>query len=436
MPQKAHGSSVFSGLYRLSPTQRRSVLVERGFLSESDAQLLEQSGSIVTQDLADSMIENVIGVFELPIGLAVNFLVNGQDYVVPMVVEEPSIVAAVSHVAKLVRNAGGFQTTVDEPVMIGQIQIVGLTHAHKAAQTIRDAQQELIDIANASEPNMQKRGGGAQGLDVRVHAGNTPDPLRDMIVVHLHVDCRDAMGANLVNTMAEAVAPRIAELTGGIAGLRILSNLTDKRRARATCSIPIDLLAWKDFDGETVMDGILGASDFASRCPYRAATHNKGVMNGIDAAAIALGQDWRAIEAGAHAWMGMNDGYKPMATWHRQDNTLIGEIDIPMSVGIVGGPIRLHPTVQALMRLTNIQSAQELAGLLASVGLAQNLGALKALGTTGIQQGHMALHARSVAATAGATTDEIDDIAARLIQDGNIKVDRAAEILKMMRDQS
>lgn len=436
MSQEVLRNSRISGLYRLDPAQRRTTLVRAGFLDPNDAALLGRTGSVVDQELADSMIENVIGVFELPIGAAVNFLIDGKDYVLPMVVEEPSIVAAVSHVARIVRDAGGFETQVDDPVMIGQIQIAGLTDARKAAQKIEAAKQELIDIANAREPNMQKRGGGAKDLQVRVLAGETPDPLRDMIVVHLHIDCRDAMGANLVNTMAEAVAPRIAEITGGVAGLRILSNLTDLRRARARCTIPQDLLAWKEFDGATVLDGILRASEFAERCPYRAATHNKGIMNGIDAVAIATGQDWRAIEAGAHAWAGVGESYKPMATWRREGEALIGEIDIPMSVGTVGGPIRLHPTVQALLRLADIQSAQELAAVLVSVGLAQNLGAIKALGTTGIQQGHMALHARSVAATAGAKGDEIDLVAQRMIAAEDIKVERAEKELQELRDNT
>lgn len=427
-------SSRISGLYRLDPAGRRQALVDAGFLDADDAALLAKTGSVVDQALADTMIENVIGVFELPIGVGVNFLIDGKDYVVPMVVEEPSIVAAVSHIAKLVRDAGGFEVQVDEPVMIGQVQIVGLSDAKAAASRLEAHRDELIALANAREPGMQARGGGAIGLELRHIGGETPDPLRDMLIVHLLVDCRDAMGANLVNTMAEAIAPRISELSGGAVGLRILSNLSDRRRARARCRIPIAHLAWKDFSGELVAEGVLRASDFAERCPYRAATHNKGIMNGVDAAAVALGQDWRALEAGAHAWAGLGEGYAPMARWWREDDALIGEIDIPMSVGIVGGPIRLHPTVQALMRLSGVTSAQELAGVLAAVGLAQNLGAIKALGTTGIQHGHMALHARSVAATAGAIGEEIPTVAEALIEDGDIKVDTAVKILRGLRD--
>lgn len=433
MRQRTPRSSRISGLYRLTPSARRQALLDAGFLDAKDAELLAQTGSVVDQELADSMIENVIGVFELPIGVGLNFVINGKDYVLPMVVEEPSIVAAVSHIAQLVRASGGFDVEVNEPIMIGQVQIVGLTDARAAAEKLLAHREELIELANAREPNMKARGGGAVGLEVRHIGGDTPDPLRDMVVVHLLVDCRDAMGANLVNTMAEAIAPRIAELSGGVVGLRILSNLSDRRRAKARCRIPLEQLAWKEFRGEEVMDGILRASEFAERCPYRAATHNKGIMNGIDAVALALGQDWRAIEAGAHAWVGLGESYGPMARWWREGDDLIGELDIPLSVGTVGGPIRLHPTVQALMRLADIHSAKELAGVLVAVGLAQNLGAIKALGTTGIQQGHMALHARSVAATAGAQGDEIDAVAAAIISSGDIKVERAVEALATLR---
>lgn len=427
-------SSRLSGFYRLSPEARRDALVHAGFLRPDDATLLAATGSVVDQTIADSMIENVIGVFELPIGVGLNFVINGKDYVIPMVVEEPSIVAAVSHIAQIVRNCGGFEVDVDEPVMIGQVQVIGLQDARASAARLEAAADELIAIANAREPGMKARGGGAVGLEVRVLAdGPTPDPLRDMLVVHLLVDCRDAMGANLVNTMAEALADRIADISEGIVSLRILSNLTDRRRAKARCRIPVAQLAWKEFDGETVLSGVVRASEFAERCPYRAATHNKGIMNGIDAVALATGQDWRAIEAGAHAWAGVGTSYAPMARWWRENDDLVGEIDIPMAVGTVGGPIRLHPTVQALLRLLDIDGAQELAGVLAAVGLAQNLGAIKALGTSGIQRGHMALHARSVAATAGAVGDEVERVAERLIATGDIKVDRAEIVLRDLR---
>lgn len=436
MSNQGSRSSRISGFYRLDPAQRRQALVDAGFLRPEDAQTLAATGSVVDQELADSMIENVIGVFELPIGVGLNFLINGKDYVVPMVVEEPSIIAAVSHIAQIVRDSGGFEVETDDSIMIGQVQVMGLKNAQQAARAIEAAKEQLIQEANDREPGMKRRGGGAVGLEVRTLAGETPDPLRDMIVAHLLVDCKDAMGANLINTMAEAIAPTIESLTGGIVSLRILSNLADRRRVRARCRIHVDALAWKEFDGETVLNGILRASHFAEADPWRASTHNKGIMNGIDAAAIATGQDWRAIEAGAHAWAGLGESYAPMARWWREGDHLVGELDIPMAVGTVGGPIRLHPTVQILLRMLDIQDAQELAAVLGAVGLAQNLGAIKALGTTGIQRGHMALHARSVAATAGATPDEVLTIAEALIASGDIKVDRAEALLTALRASS
>jgi hydroxymethylglutaryl-CoA reductase len=430
MTRKAERNSRLSGFYRLTPAERLQALVRAGFLTDEQAGLLGASGSLIGIDTANTMIENVIGVFELPIGVGLNFVVNGRDYVVPMVVEEPSIVAAVSHVARIVRDAGGFEVDVDDPVMIGQIQVVGLSDLAAAAAAVEQARDELLALANAREPGMQRRGGGAVGIEVRpLPYGDAPDRRRDMLVVHLLVDCRDAMGANLINTMAEALAPRIEELTGGNVFLRILSNLTDRRRVRARCAIPVEQLAWKDFTGEQVADGVVRASEFAERDPYRAATHNKGIMNGIDAVALATGQDWRAIEAGAHAWVGRDKGYKPMAVWRCEGGVLRGELDIPMAVGIVGGPIRLHPTVQALLAMLDVSTSGELAAILGAVGLAQNLGAIKALGTTGIQRGHMALHARSVAATAGATGELVDRVAEALIASGNIKVDQAKVFL-------
>ena len=433
MSTQGSRNSRFSGFYQLSPAQRRQALADAGFLSADDVQLLESTGSVVDQALADSMIENVIGVFELPIGVGLNFQINGKDYVVPMVVEEPSIVAAVSHVAQIVRESGGFDVEVDEAIMIGQVQVMGLSDAREAAAILESNAQRLIDEANEREPGMKRRGGGAVGVEVRALMGDAPDPRRDMVIVHLLVDCKDAMGANLINTMAEAIAPTIEALTGGVVSLRILSNLADRRRVRARCRIPAAQLAWKDYDGETVLNGILRAAEFAERDPWRAATHNKGIMNGIDAAAIATGQDWRAIEAGAHAWVGLRESYGPIARWWRDGDHLVGELDIPMAVGIVGGPTRLHPTVKAMLRMLDIQDARELAAVLGAVGLAQNLGAIKALGTTGIQKGHMALHARSVAATAGAVDDEVNAIADALIATGDIKVNRAQELLRAHR---
>ncbi|MCB9533090.1 MAG: hydroxymethylglutaryl-CoA reductase, degradative [Myxococcales bacterium] len=426
-PGERQRRSRIAGFYRLDRAARLSALVEAGFLSGDQAAALAATGSALPFETADQLIENVVGCFELPIGIGLNFVVNGRDYVVPMVVEEPSIVAAVSHAACIVRGAGGFSAEADAPVMTGQVQVVGVEDVTKARAALFEAAPRLVAAANAAEPGMARRGGGATGIDVRVLEGTSR--YSQMLVVHLHVDARDAMGANLVNTMCEAIAPLVEELTGGRVYLRILTNLTDRRRVRARCSIPTDALAWQGFSGAEVAEGVAQASAFAEADPYRAATHNKGVMNGIDAAAVAVGQDWRAIEAGAHAYAARDGVYGPMATWRVDGGHLVGEIDIPMALGIVGGPTRVHPTVQVLLSMLGVESAAELACVFASVGLAQNLAALKALASTGIQRGHMALHARSVAATAGATGAVAERIAARLIEEGRIKVDRARELL-------
>jgi hydroxymethylglutaryl-CoA reductase len=339
-------------------------------------------------------------------------------------------VAAVSHAAGIVRRAGGFEAEADRSVMTGQVQVVGLSDLDRARDAVLGAHDALVARANAAEPGMRRRGGGALDLDVRLIGG---DRYRRMLVVHLHVDACDAMGANLVNTMCEAIAPDIEALTGGTVVLRILTNLTDRRRVRARCRIPVEHIAWKSWSGETVAQGIVQASEFAEVDPWRAATHNKGIMNGIDAAAIAVGQDWRAIEAGAHAFAARDGTYGPLATWWMDEGHLVGEIDVPMAVGTVGGPIRLHPMVRANLEMLGVDSAAQLAEVLGAVGLAQNLAAIKALGTTGIQQGHMALHARSVAATAGACGDEVDRVAAIMVARGDIKVETASEVLNALR---
>ncbi len=423
----ADRSSRFPGFYRMTRGQRLGLLVERGFLTAEQADTLAHSGAALPFEVADKMIENVVGCFELPIGLGLNFVINGRDYVVPMVVEEPSIVAAVSHSARIVRASGGFTAEADRSVMTGQIQVVGCPDPDAAIARIMERREALVAAANAIEPGMQQRGGGALDLDVRLLGD--PGKYSQMLVVHLYVDACDAMGANLTNTMCEGLAPEIELLTGGRVYLRILSNLTDRRRVRASCRIPFDNLAWQGFDGATIAEGVARASEFAEADPYRAATHNKGIMNGIDAVAIATGQDWRAIEAGAHAFAAHSGQYGPLARWWTQDGALHGEIDIPMAVGTVGGPIRLHPTVALLLSVLDVSGAKELACVLGAVGLAQNLSAIKALASTGIQKGHMALHARSVAATAGATGEDVERVARQLVTEGNIKVERALEIL-------
>jgi hydroxymethylglutaryl-CoA reductase len=333
-------------------------------------------------------------------------------------------------VAKIARDSGGFVASCDNGLMIGQVQVIGCPDFEAARDRLLAAKDQLIAEANELQPNMVRRGGGVRDIEVRLL---DEGKYRRMLVVHLLIDTKDAMGANLINSVAEGVAPRIEELTGGQVFLRILSNLADRRLVKARCRIPFEHLAWKDFSGEEVAEGIVLASEFAEADPYRAATHNKGIMNGIGAVCIATGNDWRAIEAGAHAYCARDGRYGPMAVWFIEEGHLVGELEIPMAVGVVGGPIRLHPTVQLAHKILGITSAAELAEIMGAVGLAQNMGALKALATEGIQQGHMSLHARSVAATAGATEEELDEVVALLIQCGDIKVHQAERIIRTMR---
>ena len=423
--------SRIGGFYKMSLEERLATLRERGVLDERDVALLTQRHGGLPLSSADKMIENVIGVLELPLGLGLNFVINDQDYIVPMAVEEPSIVAAVSHVAKIVRDAGGFQASCDSDMMIGQVQVVGCPDPEAARQAILEAREELLHLANSLHPNMIERGGGAKGLDVRLL--DEGSRYQQMLVVHLYIDCCDAMGANLINTMAEGVAARVEALTQGRVFLRILSNLADRRLARATCRVPFEQLAWKDYSGEQVARGIELASHFAEIDPYRAATHNKGIMNGVGAVCVATGNDWRAIEAGAHAHAARSGRYSAMATWHVDQGALVGQIELPMQVGTVGGPIKLHPTVQLAHKILGVKSAAELGQVMVAVGLAQNMAAIKALATIGIQRGHMSLHARSVVVTAGARHDEVDEVVRLLLADGEVKVHRARQLLAQLR---
>lgn len=425
-------SSRIAGFYKMSVAQRLALLMERGVLDEQDAALLRGPGAGLDVETANQMVENAIGVLELPLGLGLNFVVNGRDVLVPMAVEEPSIIAAVSHVAKIARKSGGFQAEFEGSTMIGQVQVVGCSDWAEAEAAVLGAKEALIKAANDLQPNMVARGGGVRDLEVRMLDDG---PYQKMLIVHVLIDTCDAMGANLINTIAEGIAPMIEELTGGSVFLRILSNLADKRRVRATCRIPFADLEWKEYSGEEVARGVELASQFAELDPYRAATHNKGVMNGIGAVCIATGNDWRALEAGAHAYCARDGKYGPMATWRVEDGHLLGELEIPMAVGTVGGPIRLHPTVQLAYKIMDIEGADKLACVMGAVGLAQNLGALKALATEGIQRGHMSLHARSVAATAGAAAEELEAVVRQMIEEDDIKVHRAREILAQMREK-
>lgn len=426
--------SRFPAFYKLPVTDRLRALHERGWLSDVDFQALASGAHALEAQRADKMIENVIGVMGLPLGLGLNFLVNGRDYLVPLVVEEPSIVAALSAAAKLVRGAGGFEVDSTDPILIGQVQVVDVPNPPQARANLLQRKDEILNLANSLHPQMVARGGGARDLEVHLHARAEGG---DMLVLHLLVDTRDAMGANLVNTMCEGVAALVESLSGGRVFLRILSNLADRALVRARCTIPLDLLAGKGHSGEAVRDGVILANEFAGLDPYRAATHNKGIMNGVDAVALATGNDWRSIEAGAHAYAARGGRYTALTRWYKAaDGALVGELDMPMKVGIVGGSLLSNDTVALNLRLLGVKSACELAELMGAVGLAQNFSALRALSTEGIQQGHMTLHARSVAISAGAGAEIFDTVVERLVQGGEIKIHRAIEIIEEVRRQA
>jgi len=379
------------------------------------------------------MIENVIGVFGLPIGIALNFIVNGREVLVPMVVEEPSIVAGASFMAKLARAGGGFTAHTTSPEMIGQIQLLDVPDVPTARLALLEQKNALLAEAADIDPVLKRLGGGPRDLEVRIIEQS---PIGTFLVLHLIYDVRDAMGANAVNTACERLAPRVEAITGGRVHLRILSNLADRRLARARCTIPPAELAFDDFSAEEVCQGILEAWAFAVSDPYRAATHNKGIMNGIDPILIATGNDWRAIEAGAHAYAARNGRYTSLSTWDVDpDGNLAGTLEMPMAVGIVGGATKVNPAARAALKLMGVQSAGELAEVIVSVGLAQNLAALRALATEGIQRGHMTLHARQVAMAAGAEGEQIARLAQQLVSENVVRVDRAEEILRQWQTQ-
>ncbi len=389
--KRSEFSSRLAGFYKLSLEERVAAIGRLCELSESEVQSLD-AGLPVSS--ADQMIENAIGVFGVPLGVGLNFRINGRDVLVPMAVEEPSVVAAVSLAAKIVREAGGFTAEADAPLMIGQVQVahVPADQVAEAVAALRMSAPEILASANRCHPQLWARGGGAREIEVRVLPSSDGTLL---IVVHLLVDVLDAMGANIINTMAEGIAPLVELLTGGKVYLRILSNLADHRRARARCSVPVGLLADFGRPGAEIAAGIVQASRFAELDSHRAATHNKGIMNGIDAVALATGNDWRAIEAGAHAYAAMHGGYRPLSTWRQLGDRLEGAIELPLAVGTVGGAVRSHPLARLALKVLGSPTARELAQVMASVGLAQNLAAVRALGSVGIQQGHMALHLRS-----------------------------------------
>lgn len=431
-------TSELSGFYRLDMAARRERAAELAGLSPSELGVLS-SGAGLSDDQADHMVENAIGVMGLPLGLCVNMLVDGRDHVVPMAVEEPSVVAACSYASKLIRAGGGVTSEVSPPHMIGQIQVLDVSDRARAEARVLAAKDELLRLANRGHKGLCAAGGGAFDVEVRnlEPLGGT-DPLGAMLVVHLLVDVRDAMGANAINTMCERLAPRVAELTGGRIGLRILSNLSDRRLVRVTGRVPLAALEGKGCETALALaKGIEEASVFAERDPYRAATHNKGIMNGVDAALIALGQDWRAIEAGAHAYAAKDGRYTALATWrveeHDDGTFLVGRMTLPMAVGTVGGVVNVHPTVKANRKLAGIETTAQLASIVTAAGLAQNLSALRALAAEGIQSGHMRLHARNVAIQAGAEGDEIQIVADAIADRKSVSLDAAVEALSSLR---
>ena len=418
--------------YSLSHADRVRVLADRGMISPADAEALLSDQCLLSVDAADKMIENVIGVFGLPLAIAPNFLVNNKDYIVPMVVEEPSIVAGVSGAAKLIRESGGFSVTSTDPLLIGQIQIIDVVDPDAIIQTLYGLQDELISLANGLQPKLEARGGGVK--DIEYFKFRLPDG-RWTVALHVLVDTRDAMGANAVNSLCEGLAPRLERMCGGKVFLKIVSNLADRALVTAQVKVSPAILGRNEFSGEQVRDSIVLANDIANTDPYRAATHNKGIMNGIDAVALATGNDWRSVEAGAHAFAVRDGAYRALTSWTADQNgDLLGKLTIPVKIGIVGGSQASNPSAAIGLKLTGAKSAQELARLMAAVGLAQNFAALRALVTEGIQKGHMSLHARGVAASAGAPDEIFDQVVAGMIESGDVKSWKAEELISGLQE--
>jgi hydroxymethylglutaryl-CoA reductase len=411
--------------YNLNLKQRLEALAQQAGLSREELQALSNG---LDEEQANHMIENVVGVFGLPLGIAQNFMVNGRDVLVPMAIEEPSVVAGASFMAKLARAGGGFHAHTTPPEMIGQIQVLDCGDTATARLKLLEQKEHLLAVAAEADPVLARLGGGPRDLLVQLLEHPA---LGAFLVVHLIYDVRDAMGANAINTALEKLSPVIAEITGGRVLLRILSNLADRRLARVRCTIPLSQLGFENYTPDAVRDGIIAAGAFAAVDPYRAATHNKGIMNGVDAVVIATGNDWRSVEAGAHAYAARGGQYTSLSTWSKDaEGSLIGTLEMPMAVGIVGGATRVHPAARAALKLMGIQTAAGLAEIIVSVGLAQNLAALRALATEGIQRGHMSLHARQVAIAAGAVGEGINRLADQLVREGKVRIDRAEEILK------
>lgn len=426
MTSESQGSRL-PGFYNLSLAERLAELARRGELTPDElAALSGQAG--LTAEQADHMVENAIGIYGLPLGIALNFQVNGRDVLAPMAIEEPSVVAGASFMAKLARAGGGFTAHTSAPEMIAQMQLLDTPDLPTARQAILEQKERLLAEAAEIDPVLKRLGGGPRDLEVRLISES---PIGPFLVIHLIYDVRDAMGANAVNTAAERLAPLVESLTGGRVHLRILSNLADRRLARVSCTIPLAVLAFGEYAAGEVREGIIAAWAFAAADPYRAATHNKGIMNGVDAVVIATGNDWRAIEAGAHAYAARGGRYTSLSVWGRDDaGNLTGSLEMPMAVGIVGGATRVHPAARAALKLMGVKTASQLAEIIVSVGLAQNLAALRALATEGIQRGHMGLHARQVAIAAGAQGELIERLAGQLVAEKTVRIDRAEAILK------
>ncbi|MGC8932585.1 MAG: hydroxymethylglutaryl-CoA reductase, degradative [Candidatus Methanodesulfokora sp.] len=419
-------TSRIPGFYKLPVEERVRIVKEFAGLTEEEAALLLKTGNLDIS-IADRMIENVIGTWPLPLGIATNFLINGRDYLIPMAIEEPSVVAAASNAAKMAREGGGFFTSSTDPIMISQIQLVKVKDAEDAKNAILAEKQKILEIANEKDPVLVKLGGGARDVEVRI----IDTMMGKMVITHLIVDVRDAMGANVVNTMAEAVAPFIERITGGSVYLRIVSNLADRRLASARA-------VWKkeEIGGDEVVEGILYAYAFAEADPYRAATHNKGIMNGVIAVARATGQDTRAIEAGAHSYAARSGRYTSLSRfWRNEDGDLEGFLEMPLAVGTVGGVASVHPIAKIALKILGVKSARELSEVMVAVGLAQNFAALRALVTEGIQAGHMKLHARNIAMAAGATPDIVDEVVERMLEEKSIRIDVAKRIINEIKSK-
>lgn len=418
-------SSRLPGFYKLPVEERLNKIKEIADLTEEEVKLLKKSSGL-SMETADRMVENLVGIFGFPFGIATNFKINGEDYLVPMVIEETSVIAAASHAAKITRKSGGITVEAMDSVMIGQIQLNNIDNPKKAKNKILENKEKLIKIANKQDPVLVDLGGGAIDVNVRtIKSRQGP-----MVITHLLVNCLDAMGANATNTMAEALAPYIEDITGGSVNLRIISNLADKRLIHAKTKIHPEHIG-----GESVVDGIVNASAFAEADPYRAATHNKGVLNGVIGVINATMNDTRAIEAGAHAYAARSGTYSPLSKWRKdEEGNLVGELEMPMAIGTVGGATKMHPLAQVALKILDIEKAKELSEVAGAVGLAQNLAALRALATAGIQRGHMKLHAQNLAHMAGARGDLVDKVAQKMIEGDSVGFDKAKELVKKLSD--